>query len=181
MVSALFFKPAASCSQNRAAWGDSRSQVLVLVAAVVLALGLVVAVTALALVYRETGSPQACVFEAVSASCHVGFSTGLTGRLSLQGRVIVILAMLTGRLVPLVILMRSAHIRQNVESAELESIGRRLSTGAERQSPQATEPQATARSEASATERSSPPGLPGIPLEPSRSEQKSDLRDQDQK
>lgn len=53
------------------------------------------------------------LFEVVSASSTVGLSTGLTGELSPPGRVILIIAMFTGRLGPLVIL------------AALVSVGRR--------------------------------------------------------
>jgi len=67
---------------------------------------LLIGLVAVVLLYHETGSPMACLFEAVSACCNVGLSLGLTSDLSLTGRIVVILAMLVGRLLPLAILMR---------------------------------------------------------------------------
>jgi Trk-type K+ transport system membrane component len=66
-----------------------------------------VAATTLILVYREAGTLEACTFEAVSACCNVGFSTGLTRSLSVEGRVAIILAMLLGRILPLALLARA--------------------------------------------------------------------------
>ncbi|GMU23659.1 MAG: hypothetical protein AMXMBFR13_37370 [Phycisphaerae bacterium] len=68
-----------------------------------------VAATTLILVYRETGTLEACTFEAVSACCNVGFSTGLTRSLSVEGRVAIILAMLLGRILPLALLARAVN------------------------------------------------------------------------
>lgn len=72
----------------------------------------------LVLVYRQSASFEACVFEAVSATCNVGLSTGLAGHLPLEdytpgplvlrfaGRIALILAMLCGWVLPLAVLLR---------------------------------------------------------------------------
>jgi len=70
---------------------------------------LLTGLSALALIYRESASVEECVFEAVSACCNVGFSAGLTRRLSPEGEVLVILAMILGRVMPLAVLAK--HLR----------------------------------------------------------------------
>jgi trk system potassium uptake protein TrkH len=87
-----------------------RPHAIAIAAGLAVAFALLVAATALILIYRETGSPAACLFEAVSACCNVGFSTGLTSQLSFEGRVTVILAMLIGRVIPLAFLLRSLRV-----------------------------------------------------------------------
>jgi trk system potassium uptake protein TrkH len=103
----------------RFAWGSSgtprdttanRQPVLVIAGGLATALVLLVGLTGFALAYRETGSPLACAFEAMSACCNVGFSTGLTSQLSTQGRVVVMLAMLLGRVIPLAFLLRFLRV-----------------------------------------------------------------------
>ena len=89
----------------------ARHQALTLAVGATFALLLIVGLTTLALTYREAGSPQACLFEAISACCNVGFSAGLTSpHLSPQGVVTLILAMLLARVIPLAILLRSRMI-----------------------------------------------------------------------
>jgi trk system potassium uptake protein TrkH len=87
-----------------------RHHAIAIAAGLAVAFALLVAATAFVLIYRETGSPAACLFEAVSACCNVGFSTGLTGQLSFEGRITVILAMLIGRVIPLAFLLRSMRV-----------------------------------------------------------------------
>ncbi len=65
-----------------------------------------VLVCGLVLIYREPASPAACLFEAVSACCNVGLSTGMTTALSVQSKVLLVAAMLVGRALPVVVLMR---------------------------------------------------------------------------
>ncbi len=110
--SSLCFSSVVSPAQHRSVNGGARWQVLAIAMAAVAALVIISAVTALLLVYREAGTPFACLFEAVSASCNVGFSMGLTPRLSVQGCIVVILAMWAGRVIPLAILLRCVHVRE---------------------------------------------------------------------
>jgi len=168
LASTLFFKPGGSqrFAGRPAAWNGPRSHVLAVAVAAAFALGLIVATSALVLVYREAGSPMACLFEAVSASCNVGFSAGLTGRLSVQGRVVVILAMLAGRVVPLAILMRSAQIREALAAPELKDLGSRLVGAGGGPRPQ--EPDARGETTPGpVAEGTAPADRPTIPLEPS--------------
>jgi Trk-type K+ transport system membrane component len=58
------------------------------------------------LTYRETGSPEACFFEVVSAACNVGFHTGATPLISPEGRVALVLVMVLGRALPVALLLR---------------------------------------------------------------------------
>jgi len=83
-----------------------RHQALAIAAALTVAMFALVALTTFVLVYREPGSLEADSFEAVSACCNVGLSTGLTQQLSVQGRIALILAMLLGRVLPPGILLR---------------------------------------------------------------------------
>ncbi len=83
-----------------------RQQGIILAAAIGVTQCGLAALCGVVLIYRETGSPLACLFEAVSATCNVGLSTGLTQQLSVQGRVAVMVAMLLGRVLPLALLMR---------------------------------------------------------------------------
>ncbi len=82
---------------------------IVAAAAIAAAMAILIGATALILIYREAGSFEACTFEAISACCNVGFSTGLTPQLSIEGRCAIILAMLLGRILPLGILLRSSQ------------------------------------------------------------------------
>ncbi|MEP0841603.1 MAG: hypothetical protein HRF43_02695 [Phycisphaerae bacterium] len=66
-----------------------------------MAMTLLITATLLVLLYRETGGFEACAFEAVSACCNAGLSAEFTRRLSIEGQVAVILAMLFGRVLPL--------------------------------------------------------------------------------
>jgi trk system potassium uptake protein TrkH len=84
----------------------SRGRAIALAAAMLTSLLGLVFVVSLVLMYREAGSALACAFEAVSACCNVGLSVGLTPELSVVGRLTLILAMLAGRLIPLMILLR---------------------------------------------------------------------------
>jgi trk system potassium uptake protein TrkH len=61
-----------------------------------------VLVTAFAflLLLTERGEPLRLMFEAVSAFGTVGFSTGITGELSMAGRLVLVAAMLAGRIGP---------------------------------------------------------------------------------
>jgi len=108
VLGTLFTKassPTDAASARRAA---ARQHALTIAVGAAFALLLIVGLTTLALTYREAASPQACLFEAVSACCNVGFSAGLTGpQLSPQGIAILILAMLLARIIPLAILLRS--------------------------------------------------------------------------
>lgn len=86
-------------------------------AAVVTGMFLIVGVTTLVLVYREGGSVEACLFEAVSACCSVGLSTGLTQRLSDEGQVTIVLAMLLGRILPLATLAGALRSMDTAEAS----------------------------------------------------------------
>jgi len=112
--SSLCFAPAVTmdAQQRNATVFSGRVRALAIAVAAASALLLITAAAALLLVYREAGTPLACLFEAVSASSNAGYSMGLTARLSAQGCVVVILAMWAGRLLPLAILMRCLQIRQ---------------------------------------------------------------------
>lgn len=79
------------------------------------AMTLLIAFTALFLIYREPAAPEACVFEAVSACCNVGFTTGLTRTLQPESQVVVILAMLLGRIVPLAMLANQLRNPRNLQ------------------------------------------------------------------
>jgi len=87
-----------------------RQQVIAIAAGAVAAMILLVGLTSLVLVYREAGSPVACLFEATSACCNVGFSTGLTTQLSTEGRLGILLAMILGRVIPLAFLLRCLRV-----------------------------------------------------------------------
>jgi trk system potassium uptake protein TrkH len=78
--------------------------------------GLVTTVT-LSLSFTEHASLDETLFESVSACGTVGLSTGLTPRLTIAGRCIIILAMLAGRLGPLTLLIALVG---NLRSAKYE-------------------------------------------------------------
>jgi Trk-type K+ transport system membrane component len=108
VLGTLFSKgpPPTDAASSRRATG--RQHALTIAVGATFALLVIIAVTTLALTYREAGSPQACLFEAVSVCCNVGLSAGLTGpQLSPQGIVTLILAMFLARVIPLAILLRS--------------------------------------------------------------------------
>jgi trk system potassium uptake protein TrkH len=83
---------------------EGRALAVQVAAAVATAMLLLIAFAALALIYREPAAFDACVFEAVSACCNVGFTTGMTRSLQPESQVIVILTMLLGRILPLALL-----------------------------------------------------------------------------
>jgi Trk-type K+ transport system membrane component len=58
------------------------------------------------------GLPEV-LFESVSACGTVGLSTGLTGRLTVAGRIIIMAAMFAGRLGPLTLLVALAGREQS--------------------------------------------------------------------
>lgn len=100
-----------------------RAAALSMAVAVVVILIVLIFLTAFGLLYREAGSFEACLFEAVSACCNVGLSTGLTAQLSVQGRMIVILAMFLGRVLPLCVLLRTFHVEPNAILMRVDSFG----------------------------------------------------------
>ncbi len=134
-----------------------RQQGMILAAAIAVTLCGLAALCALVLIYRETGSPLVCLFEAVSATCNVGLSTGLTQQLSVHGRVAVMLAMLLGRVLPLALLMRCLWLPLP-PSPQADRVSLRAR---EQQVPEAAAPPAAADN------RPSDLDAP-IPLEPER-------------
>jgi len=111
LIGAVFSKPIVPVyNAGDARRVAGRQQALTIAASVAFLMFVLIGLTAGTLIYRETGSPQACAFEAVSACCNVGFSTGLTQQLSVQGRAVLILAMLLGRVVPLALLLRCRQV-----------------------------------------------------------------------
>ncbi|MBP7933126.1 MAG: hypothetical protein KA354_00645 [Phycisphaerae bacterium] len=108
ILGTLFSRSASSTDATSSKRAVARQHVLTIAVGATFSLLVIIALTTLALTFREAGSPQACLFEAVSVGCNVGFSAGLTGpHLSTQGIVILILSMLFSRIVPLAILLRS--------------------------------------------------------------------------
>jgi len=96
-----------------------RQRAIVAAAAVATSMFAVIGLTTFVLVYRQAGSLEASLFEAVSACCNVGFSTGLTRQLGdvsvvdrLAGQSALMLAMVLGRVLPLGILLRSTAVRK---------------------------------------------------------------------
>lgn len=87
---------------------DRRADGMVLPAGVAVGMALLIGFVTAVLVYRDSATVEASVFEAVSACCNVGLSTGLTRRLSIEGQVAVILGMILGRVLPLALLARPA-------------------------------------------------------------------------
>jgi len=85
------------------------AQAVSIAAGLATAMWALIALTTFALIYRESASPQACVFEAVSACCNVGLTAGVTGLLSVQGKIVITLAMILGRLIPFMILLRCMY------------------------------------------------------------------------
>lgn len=67
---------------------------------------LLIAGSTFVLLYRDVGSPEASLFESVSAACNVGFSTGLTRQLYVEAKLALIVTMLLGRAIPLGLLAR---------------------------------------------------------------------------
>jgi Trk-type K+ transport system membrane component len=91
---------------RKALEGDT-PRAIAMAAGLATAMFVLIGVVATVLLYRETGTFLACVFEAVSACCNAGLSLGMTSELSLPGRVMLIFAMILGRVIPLAILMRA--------------------------------------------------------------------------
>jgi trk system potassium uptake protein TrkH len=54
------------------------------------------------------------LFESVSAFGTVGLSTGVTGSLSIPGRIVIIMTMFAGRVGPLTVILAIAEKRHNV-------------------------------------------------------------------
>lgn len=77
-------------------------------AALIVVMFLLVTLIVLLLSFTENTSVREALFETVSALGTVGLSTGLTERLTVAGRVIIMLAMLAGRLGPLTLLIALA-------------------------------------------------------------------------
>jgi trk system potassium uptake protein TrkH len=96
--------------RNRAeAFGRTIPRAIVERAAVVtMLMGLAVALTTLGLCLSTPGTFREILFEAVSACGTVGLSAGLTAKLTLSGRLIIMLAMFAGRLGPLTVLIALA-------------------------------------------------------------------------
>jgi trk system potassium uptake protein TrkH len=117
LLSALFLtRTNTDSSQAPSAvdWKMRRFAALRIAAGVAIALLLLIVLTTLVLAYREAGSFMACLFEATSAVCNNGFSTGMTAGLSIQGKITIILAMLLGRIVPIGLFMRALNSRDIV-------------------------------------------------------------------
>lgn len=77
-------------------------------AALIVVMFLLATLIVLVLSFTERTSVREALFETVSALGTVGLSTGLTERLTVAGRVIIMLAMLAGRLGPLTLLIALA-------------------------------------------------------------------------
>lgn len=77
-------------------------------AAVVVVMFLLVTAIVLVLLFTEASSLHEVLFESVSAFGTVGLSTGLTERLTVAGRLTIMLAMFAGRLGPLTVLIALA-------------------------------------------------------------------------
>lgn len=95
-----------------------RTRAVLAASGVALSMFMLIGATTFVLVYRQAASLEAGLFEAVSATCNVGFSTGLTRQLvplavgdRLAGQLALLLAMLLGRVLPLGVLLRCAPSR----------------------------------------------------------------------
>jgi trk system potassium uptake protein TrkH len=97
-------------SRNRVeAFGRCISdQVVGRAAVVVVVMFLLVTGIVLVLLFTESASLHEVLFESVSAFGTVGLSTGLTERLTVAGRLTIMLAMFAGRLGPLTVLIALA-------------------------------------------------------------------------
>lgn len=93
-----------------------RRQVLNTAAGIAAAIVGVIGAATLVLAYREAASLEACLFEAVNATCNAGFTTGMTPMLSSEGKIALILAMWLGRVVPLAMLLRYLCASLNSET-----------------------------------------------------------------
>jgi len=69
------------------------------------------------LTFTETAPLQELLFETVSAFGTVGLSTGITGRLSTAGKLVIIVLMFLGRLGPLTILAAAARPNKGVTAS----------------------------------------------------------------
>ena len=95
---------------------SSRQRVITAAAGVAASMLVLIGLVTFVLVYRqagEDGSMEAGLFEAVSACCNVGFSTGLTRQIAelkpvdrLPSQLALMIGMLLGRVLPLGILLR---------------------------------------------------------------------------
>lgn len=127
LCTALFFRRSDQDTLQPPSMVDQklqRYQALRIAASITAALMTLIFLTTLALTYREVGSFETCIFEATSACCNNGLSAGLTARLSVQGRVIIMLAMLLGRVVPIGLLLRAMDRR--VHTGESSNIADQL-------------------------------------------------------
>jgi len=88
----------------------------ILIRAAVLVMGMfaVVALVTMVLALTENGTLREAFFESVSACGTVGLTTGLTPRLTGFGKVVIMLAMVAGRLGPLTLLIAVAGRAQPV-------------------------------------------------------------------
>jgi len=93
-------RPGHAANESLSAAGEGG----VAVAGAILAgMGLLIGSVTLALLYREPGSVEAVLFEAISACCNAGFSSGLTVQFSPFGHVLLMFAMVCGRVLPLAV------------------------------------------------------------------------------
>lgn len=107
LLGAVVFLPTRSAGEAVMDKNYNPAVALRLAAGLLIAMMAMLAATSLVLFYREAGSPLSCATEAVNAVAGGGLSAGLTPHLSTQGQVTLILAMLLGKVIPLLILLRS--------------------------------------------------------------------------
>jgi len=105
LIGSVFLRPATSEKLGPSRRSAQSHRAVATAAAIAAAMFVLIFLVAFVLIYREAGSVEACLFEAVSACCNVGLSTGLTQQLSVQGQIAVIVGMLVGRVIPLAILL----------------------------------------------------------------------------
>jgi trk system potassium uptake protein TrkH len=82
--------------------------------------GVLAAGFAFLLLLLEAGEPARVVFEVVSAFGTVGFSTGITPGLSDAGRVVLVAAMIVGRVGPLTMTLALAGRQRSVPVRPVE-------------------------------------------------------------
>lgn len=87
----------------------------VLKSMLILLFGLISVITGIAVLsYTEKAALRDIAFETVSAFGTVGLSTGLTGHLSMTGKIVISILMFTGRLGPLTILAAASRNREQI-------------------------------------------------------------------